>query len=428
MPGLSILVIEDDELARENIAPLLARHSVAFARDEAEARAMLAASRPDICLIDLKLGEHDAGCSGLELIPLAKSRGAFAVVMSSNDADAYVERARELGCDDFFSKGKLRANVAAILSRFELIRERNDAKETAEELYVTADAETGGAIRQALDLAHSELPVLIQGPSGTGKTTLARLIHDRSARAGEFIVVDCSSSTPELLEGELFGARDRKGKLLLADQGTLFLDEIGAMSSKTQAKLLKAIEARTSRFRVISATREDVPSLIKSGRLRVDFFQRIHGLAVRLTPLATSICDILPLIQHFTDGGRKILFTEEAKRRLLRHDWPGNVRELKTFVERAAAGKETRLSIEAVDEILSGLSIGSDTRLATAQQYRYAREHGLKATLKRICDEMVARSLADNKGKKMRVVADLKTNTRTVYNSLARLKVSGDRE
>ena len=90
MPTLSILVIEDDELACENIAPLLTDHSVAFAHDETEARAMLAASRPDICLIDLKLGEHDVECSGLKLIPLAKSQGAYTVVMSSNDTDAYV--------------------------------------------------------------------------------------------------------------------------------------------------------------------------------------------------------------------------------------------------------------------------------------------------------------------------------------------------
>lgn len=357
------------------MAERLAGHAVEFAVDVAAARGSLESIPPDMCFIDLDLGDGKE-CSGLELIPVAVSKGAYVAVMSGHDSDRYVDRAYELGCRDFCAKGNEAANVELVLARFLSFREKGADAALFSEEFITDDAETRASVGSALKYAPSDLPILILGPSGVGKTSLARVIHDHSGRAGEFIAINCAAYTEELLEAELFGfkrgaftgaADSRKGKLLLADGGTLFLDEIGSMSLAMQTKLLKAIEERcfyplgaerpeSSSFRVVSATLENVQELVAAGRLRFDFLQRVHGFAVRLKPLASRKDDIMPMIARFTQGSKRLSFTPEAKVWLLAHDWPGNVRELKRIVDLLVAGEDGRVSKEVLAALIGGSS------------------------------------------------------------------------
>jgi len=440
MAKLSILVIEDDPLARRVMAEHLSGHDVRFAADAKAARSALDSSSPSICFVDLSLGDGDTN-SGLDLIPLAAAKGIYTVVMSGHDSEKFVERAYVLGCSDFYSKGNVQADVGRILAKFLERRERPKDGRLFAERFITEDPATRASIRDTLKYASSDLPVLILGPSGTGKTSLARIIHDSSDRPGEFVAINCSAYAEDLLEAELFGYRkgaftgaadSRKGKLLLADKGTLFLDEIGSMSLKMQTKLLKAIEERsffplgsdraeTSQFRVISATLEDLQSLIKAGRMRFDFFQRIHGLTIELKPLAQRNCDVLPLLAYFTRAGRKLSFTADAKERLLGYDWPGNIRELRKFVYLLVTGHEGRVTLKDVNHLLTNSRSGESGKgFVMAEQFRLAKELGLHEVTDRFVDTIIAMSLAENGGKRTQVLKDLRISTRLLYVSLER--------
>jgi DNA-binding NtrC family response regulator len=444
MEKLRILVVEDDPLACKVMEAQLREHDVEFAHDAPSARRKIASKRNEVCFIDLMLGDK-ADLPGLELISVARAAGAYSVVMSGHDSDKIIERAYALGCEDFYAKGNESENVQTVLKRFLRKRQEARADRIFQDQFVTEDAATRASISSALRYATSELPVMILGPSGTGKTSLARIIHERSARPGQFVAINCAAYTEDLLEAELFGYRkgaftgaadSRKGKLLAADEGTLFLDEVGAMSLKMQTKLLKAIEEKsfyplgsdrpeTSRFRIISATLEDVPALVKAGKMRFDFSQRIHGLTIELRPLTHRKNDILPLVGFFTRGERRLSFADEAKKKLLSYSWPGNVRELKKFVELAMVGSG-RITAEAVAELLTTARVESNpAEFISEAQYRLALDKGLDYAVERFVDAIIHRNLNENGGRKTKVLSDLKISTRILYASFRRNGESG---
>ncbi|MEK7232436.1 MAG: sigma-54 dependent transcriptional regulator [Elusimicrobiota bacterium] len=440
MQKLKVLVVEDNPLARKLMSAELSDHDVDFAPDLVTGREKIAAGGNAICFIDLKLGDKD-NCSGLELVPLAVSVGTYSVVMSGHDSEEVVERAYKLGCNDFYAKGNEAENVGAVLARFLRRRREGGEDRIFQDQFVTEDAATRASISSALKYAASDLPVIILGPSGSGKTSLAQIIHDRSGRRGQFVAINCAAYTEDLLEAELFGYRkgaftgasdSRKGKLLMADEGTLFLDEIGSMSLKMQTKLLKAIEEKSfyplgadrpekSRFRVISATLEYLQELVEKGRLRFDFLQRIQGLTITLKPLMKRKDDIVPLLSFFTRSGRRLSFTEEAKQQLRHYDWPGNVRELKKFVELVTEGPSGRITLETLRELLAtARSEKAPDAFLTEPQYRFILENGLDSAVKRFVDAAIQRNLADNKGRKTKVLSALHISTGLLYTSLRR--------
>ncbi len=204
-------------------------------------------------------------------------------------------------------------------------------------------------------VAPTNISVLIEGQSGTGKELLARAIHNNSPRRDKpFRPINCAGLSETLLESELFGhvkgaftgaGSDRKGLFEMADKGTLFLDEIGDMPLNMQAKLLRVIEdgvvipvgsnkPTVVDVRIISATNHDLTKLIEEKKFRQDLYFRIKGVSVTLPALRDRAEDIPWLVEHFlkeaaAETGSKVAgITDPAMSVLMNYDWPGNIRQL----------------------------------------------------------------------------------------------------
>ena len=438
MEKLNILVLEDDKLAQKVMAASLSAHNVEIAGDLKTALKKLDTLKFDLGFFDLMLGPDD-DYSGLKAIPKAVEKGVYAVVVSSSDSDEMIDRAYALGAADFYSKGNEEANVTDILRKFVQNRKAAGAKDIFTSAFITGDPETKAAATEALKYAPAELPILILGPSGTGKTSLAKILHEHSGRDGAFVSINCSAYTEDLLEAELFGHKKgaftgaheaRKGRLLEAHKGTLFLDEIGTMSLNMQMKLLKAIEERTfyplgsekperSEFRIISATLEDPQALIAQGKMRFDLFQRIHGFTINLKPLTRRKGDIMPLVNHFTKGAKRLSFTAGALALMENYPWPGNVRELKKLVDLLSSGSGGRIDEEMLGKHLKNPAQAREAAAPGGDGlYAYALAHGLEAALTKVSAELIARSLRENGGKKTKTMTELKISTRFFYSTM----------
>ncbi|MFA5073949.1 MAG: sigma 54-interacting transcriptional regulator [Nitrospirota bacterium] len=258
-------------------------------------------------------------------------------------------------------------------------------------------------------IAPTDVTVLLEGETGTGKELAARAIHTQSRRAANsFIVVDCGAIAPNLIESELFGhekgaftdaVKSRQGAFELAHEGTIFLDEIGELSLELQPKLLRALDQRetkrvgadkpmTVNARVISATNKNLEKEVQAGRFREDLYYRLSVVRVHMPPLRGRKEDIQTISTRMLTGissevNKTITgFAPEALAALMAYSWPGNVRELRNVLGRAAAlcdGKK----IEAKNLFLSHLRKSAVSELSgkTLQEIEKA---AIEATLKSV--------------------------------------------
>jgi transcriptional regulator with GAF, ATPase, and Fis domain len=218
------------------------------------------------------------------------------------------------------------------------------------------------ALTWARRVARSNLPVLIQGETGSGKEGIARLIHLNSPRRlGPFVAFNCTALAETLVEAELFGSArgaytgsvgDRRGLFRLAHGGTLLLDEVGDMPAATQAKLLRALQESRVRpvggeadvaidVRIVAATHHDLARRVEAGRFRGDLFYRLAVVDVDVPPLRERMCDLPLLVESLAPrleretGCGPLKLSGRALALLRSHDWPGNVRELHAVLARA---------------------------------------------------------------------------------------------
>lgn len=374
-----ILVVDDEKLISWSLSSMLNKsgYEVETAASGAEARERVRSFKPDMVMLDVWLPDTN----GLELLKQFKSEDeALAVVMMT--ADAHVDSALNAlknGAEDYIGKPFNMEVVKHIVEQaFEKRRLKQEVDFFKSELRKKSDCDrlvgTSSKMIEVFKMikvcAETDAKtVLITGESGTGKELVASAIHNYSARNEmPFIEVNCAAIPENLLENELFGhergaytdaSKKHKGIFELADGGSVFLDEIGDMPFPMQAKVLKAIENKRFRrlggnedvetsVRIIAATNQDLPKMVKEQKFRGDLFYRLNVMHIALPPLRDRKEDIPCLAHYFLkrlneEYGRNIeTISTEAMDAMLAYDWPGNVRELRNTIERAMMMEETR--------------------------------------------------------------------------------------
>jgi len=379
---MRILIVDDEAGIRRTtrIAVETAGHTAVEAATGARALKTLEEEGFDACFLDVKLGSED----GLDVLQkLLKAQPGLAVVMFTAYANiATAVEAMRRGAFDFMPKPFTPDQIRAVLAKIDKNRALETRVRTLETQLADSSPEVDlqseePAVQRALQMAFkaAETPatLLVLGPSGTGKSVLAREVHKRSAqRDAAFVTVNCPSLSKELFESELFGhvkgaftsaVADTLGKVAAADGGTLFLDEIGEMPIEIQPKLLRLLqereyervgEARPRRanVRVIAATNRNLADEVKAGRFREDLFYRLNVISLTLPGLKDRPSDLARFADSYRKFfaariGKKITALDPAVINAFNHySWPGNLRELRNVIERAvilAAGETIEL-------------------------------------------------------------------------------------
>ncbi|HSE58112.1 MAG TPA: sigma-54 dependent transcriptional regulator [Nitrospiraceae bacterium] len=366
-----LLIIEDEERMRRLFELVLSPegYDLRLARSGELGLQFLADTpAPDLIITDLQLG---SGMTGMQVLESAKASYPdipVLIVTGYGTVKSAVE-AMQKGAYDYISKpidnDELKIVVARAielrrLSQTQRVMYRDLENEYGFDRMISLSPRMAQLKALARDIAKTDATVLVTGESGTGKELLARAIHLAGPRSGgPLVAVNCAGIPEHLLESELFGyekgaftdaKRSKPGRFQLADRGTLFLDEIGEMSLTAQAALLRVLETRlveplgsvrgvTVDIRVVAATNQSLPDLVKQGRFREDLYYRLNVCHLHIPPLRERPEDIRPLLDAFLERSRRESGTRlrrispEALARLEQYEWPGNVRELRNLVE-----------------------------------------------------------------------------------------------
>jgi two-component system, NtrC family, response regulator AlgB len=367
-----VLVVDDEKSICNTIEAALksAGHHVEVADSGEMAITFMRRVVPDILITDLRMD----GMSGLDLLSKAREYfpSATVVIMTAYGTIDTAVSAMKNGAYDYLVKPFTPEQLEHLIERieeFRRLREENsrlrDQVDALSEpsAIVTRNPRMQKLLDTAKKVAVTDSTVLITGESGTGKTLLAKLIHDGSIRAkGPFVVVNCATLSENLLESELFGhvrgaftgaVKDKIGRLQVADTGTVFLDEIGEVSPSLQTKLLRFLQEREFErvgdtktikvdVRIIAATNKDLEREVKEGRFREDLYFRLNVIDLHMPSLRQRPEDILVLAEQLlarsfiSTGCKPRAISESAKKAIQSYGWPGNIRELKNALERAA--------------------------------------------------------------------------------------------
>ena len=394
---MRILVVDDEKNIQRTMRLALDSmgHDCQSAADAAAAVEELKAARYEVVFLDLKLGQEN----GLDVLQeiLRVSPGTRVIIFTAYASiDTAVEAMRR-GAFDYLAKPFTPDQIRQVLAHVERTRRLENRVAELESRVATEgpeiDLETEcEAMQKVLDVAfkaaRSDATVLLLGESGTGKSLLARALHQRSLRAnGAFVTVSCPSLSRELLESELFGHvkgaftgahSDTIGKVAAADGGTLFLDEIGELPLEIQSKLLRLLQEREyervgetkprrANVRVISATNRNLSEAVQEGKFREDLYYRLNVISLQLPALRERVQDIHRLaLLHLkflaSHAGKKAAsFSSEALAAMQTYAWPGNLRELRNVIERAVILSE-REFIE-VDDLSDHIQPTAEIRL-----------------------------------------------------------------
>lgn len=443
-----ILVVDDERDHADGIAEALEKLSAKAIAvyNGKDALEIIHNEDVDVVVTDLKLG---GDIDGLKILTETKKHDNKTEVILIT-AYATIDTCKEaikLGAYDYLVKpidiGQLRSLVIQAGQKAATKTGRSQKQSVGKEDFVFEGVRGNNPAMQGIfevlrRIAPTNISVLIEGGSGTGKELLAQAIHRNSQRWNKpFRPVNCAGLTETLLESELFGhakgaftgaANDRKGLFEVADKGTLFLDEIGDMAQSSQAKLLRVIEDGVVipvgsnkpimvDVRIISATNQNLPKLIEEKKFRQDLYFRIKGVNISLPGLRDRVEDIPLLIDYFlgeavSEVGSKVTgITDAALAILSKYEWPGNIRQLRHCI---------RTMVVMCDRDMLDVS---DIPPEIAQRPQLSAGSSATAVLAGISlDELekkaIAETLAKTKGNREQAAKILGIGERTLYRKI----------
>jgi len=403
-----LLVVEDDEGLQRQLKWAYDGYHVICARDRESAIEALRAHEPAVVTLDLGLppdpdGTDEGFATLAEILRLKPDTKV--IVATGHGARESATTAVSMGAYDFYKKPVDIDELGFIVARaFHLheIEEENRRLESGAVTSVlgsiiTAAPEMLKVAKTIERVASADVSVMLLGASGTGKELLARAVHEKSRRKGDFIAINCAAIPENLLEAELFGyergaftgaVKSNVGKIELAQRGTLFLDEVGDIPLPLQVKLLRFLQERVIEriggrqpiavdTRIVCATHQDLEAMTADGRFREDLYYRLAEIVVKIPSLAERSGDAVLLARHFVNRfGRELnvsaqSLSAEAIEAIDAHAWPGNVRELENRVKRAVIMADGK-SVTAGDLDLQAGIVPSDDALPI--NLRAARE------------------------------------------------------
>lgn len=401
-----VLIVDDEPSIRLNLEAVLRDfgHQVEAVDSGEKAIAVMRRVSPDFLLSDVRM----EGMSGVDL--LGKVREYFpqvtVVLMTAYASVDAAVSAMRMGAYDYLVKPFTPDQIDHLFRRLEEYRKLKDENlRLKDQVDLLSDPSTitsenpkmNKLLETARKVAITDSTILITGESGTGKTLLAKVVHDGSPRAkGPFAVVNCATLSENLLESELFGhvrgsftgaVKDKLGRLQVADSGTVFLDEIGEISPTLQTKLLRFLQDREFEkvgdtktvkvdVRIIAATNKDLEREVREGRFREDLYFRLNVIELSMLSLRQRKEDLGVLADQllsraFLASGRPPRpLSAEAKELIMHYPWPGNIRELKNALERAAilcSGDQVNLE-DLPDRILERASLPGTSFLTISDQ------------------------------------------------------------
>lgn len=371
---LYLLVADEDAATREALSEIGSRlgFAIHLAPTAKEAREQLHAHSADVVLLGLRQPEDR-----LDLVEEAAALDPDlrVIVMAAQASVPSAVESMRIGAADYISKPFSMEEMADALDRVRgEISERRHLEGASRRLreqlrsprglgsIVGASPQMEKLFRILAKVAQSSHPVLIQGESGTGKEKIARAIHSNGPRRSHpFVLADCASLAPEMMEAEIFGyaknafpgaLRDSTGLLAAAEGGTVLLDEVSGLPLEAQAKLLRAIEEKQIHpvgsnrsvpinVRILASTKRNLSELAASGHFRKDLYYRLNVVNLSIPPLRERPDDI-PLLANYILGrlsresGITHTISDEMMLAIMEYNWPDNVRELENVLERAA--------------------------------------------------------------------------------------------
>ncbi|HBR2137691.1 two-component system response regulator GlrR [Klebsiella quasipneumoniae] len=394
-PARLLLVDDDPGLLKLLGMRLVSEgYSVVTAESGPEALRVLGREKMDLVISDLRMDEMD----GLQLFSeIQKGQpGMPVIILTAHGSIPDAVAATQQGVFSFLTKPVDKDALYQAID--EALEQRSPATDEAwRQAIVTRSPLMLRLLEQAGMVAQSDVSVLINGQSGTGKEIVAQAIHNASPRHDKpFVAINCGALPEQLLESELFGhargaftgaVSNREGLFQAAEGGTLFLDEIGDMPVALQVKLLRVLQERKVRplgsnrdieinVRIISATHRDLPKAMARGEFREDLFYRLNVVNLKIPPLSERTEDIPLLANHLlrqsADRHKPFVraFSSDAMKRLMAANWPGNVRQLVNVIEQCVALTTSPVIGDAlVEQALEGENTALPTFVEARNQF-----------------------------------------------------------